>query len=235
MYRAQGRQEAREAAPGIDPAADSARTVTTYRVAMLTIASGPILCLVRALAPRAATLDIDMPFAPQDRARLEIGSATLAGALVRTGDKRAELRTAEEIDVASILADPSLLASAGRRALPRVAVDARARVEIGSQRFTATVRDISTDGVRIETDELLSIGDAVRIVLKGFERPLPGNVRWCSGDYAGIEFVQRLPIGRLSAECAFCGTALPLTDGLGAGAGLFRSRGRSLDGFANAA
>ena len=32
------------------------------------------------------------------------------------------------------------------------------------------------------------------LVLKGFERPLPGNVRWCSGDYVGIEFVQRLPI-----------------------------------------
>jgi hypothetical protein len=42
-------------------------------------------------------------------------------------------------------------------------------------------------------------------------------------------------VGRLSAECAFCGTALPLTDSLGMGAGLFRNRGRPLDGLANAA
>jgi hypothetical protein len=43
-------------------------------------------------------------------------------------------------------------------------------------------------------------------------------------------------VGRLSAECGFCGTALPLTEGLGAGAGLFRSRGRSnIADFANAA
>ena len=202
MYRAQGRQEGREAAPTFDAAAQAGRTVTTYRVAMLTIASGPILCLVRALSPRTATLDIDMPFAPQDGARLEIGRATLAGALVRTGERRAELRTAEEIDIAAILADPSLLASAGRRTLPRVAVDARARSDIGAQRFTATVRDISTDGIKIFTDELLSIGDEVRIVLKGFERPLPGTVRWCNGDHAGIEFVQRLPIGRLNAWLA---------------------------------
>lgn len=35
-------------------------------------------------------------------------------------------------------------------------------------------------------------------------------------------------IGRLSAECGFCGTALPLTESLGmAGTGLFRCRGRS--------
>jgi hypothetical protein len=42
-------------------------------------------------------------------------------------------------------------------------------------------------------------------------------------------------IGRLSAECAFCGTALPLTESLGAGAGLFRSRGRAHHGFLDAA
>jgi hypothetical protein len=202
MYRAQGRQDARDVAPAFNEATESGRSVTTYRVAMLTIASGPILCLVRALSPRVATLDIDMPFAAQDGARLQIGSATLAGALVRTGEKRAELRTAGEIDIATILADPSLLASAGRRALPRVAVDARARLDLGTQRFTVQVRDISTDGVRIETDELLSIGDEVRIVLKGFERPLLGAVRWCSGEHAGVEFVQRLPIGRLNAWLA---------------------------------
>src|SRR5436305_13680057 len=110
MGRAQIHQDAQVAAPGFAPAAESGRSVTTYRVAMLTIASGPILCLVRALSPRVATLDIDMPFAPQDRARLEIGRASLSGALVRTGEKRAELRTVEEIEIAAILADPSLLA-----------------------------------------------------------------------------------------------------------------------------
>jgi len=86
--------------------------------------------------------------------------------------------------------------------VPRVAVDARARIDIGALRFTAQVRDISTDGVKIFTEELLSIGDEVRLVLKGLERPLPGIVRWCSGDHAGIEFVQRLPIGRLNAWLA---------------------------------
>ena len=34
-------------------------------------------------------------------------------------------------------------------------------------------------------------------------------------------------IGRLSAECGFCGTALPLTESLSTGAGLFRCTGRS--------
>ena len=202
MGRAQIGREAPQAVPNFAAPAPSARAVTTYRVAMLTLATGPILCLVRGLSARSATLDIDMPFTPQDGASLEIGRERLSGALVRTGDKRAKLRTAREIDIEAVLADPSLLASAGRRALPRVAVDARARVDIGAHRFTVQVRDISTDGVKILTDELLSIGDEVRLVLKGLERPLPGTVRWCSGDYAGVEFVQRLPIGRLNAWLA---------------------------------
>jgi hypothetical protein len=42
-------------------------------------------------------------------------------------------------------------------------------------------------------------------------------------------------VGRLSAECAFCSTALPLTDSLGIGAGLFRSSGRPLADLATAA
>ena len=42
-------------------------------------------------------------------------------------------------------------------------------------------------------------------------------------------------IGRLSAECAFCGTALPLTEPLGLGAGLFRTSSRPFAGLADAA
>ena len=42
-------------------------------------------------------------------------------------------------------------------------------------------------------------------------------------------------IGRVSAECGFCGTALPLTEGMTVGAGLFRPRRRPIDDFATAA
>ncbi len=42
-------------------------------------------------------------------------------------------------------------------------------------------------------------------------------------------------IGRLSAECGFCGTALPRVAALSTGAGLFRSRTRALGDFATAA
>jgi hypothetical protein len=42
-------------------------------------------------------------------------------------------------------------------------------------------------------------------------------------------------IGRISAECGFCGTALPLTGRMAIGAGLFRPRSRAPDDYADAA
>ncbi len=38
-------------------------------------------------------------------------------------------------------------------------------------------------------------------------------------------------VGRMTAECAHCGTAVPLQSGLRLGSGLFRSRGKT-DRFA---
>src|ERR1700710_546526 len=109
-----GRAQVSQDEPAIKPhvtetAADPGRSVTTYRVAMLTIAAGPILCLVRTLSARVATLDIDMPFTAQDNATLEIGGERISGALVKTGEKRAELLSRGPIDIATMLADPSLL------------------------------------------------------------------------------------------------------------------------------
>lgn len=42
-------------------------------------------------------------------------------------------------------------------------------------------------------------------------------------------------VGRLSAECAFCGTALARVQALNTGAGLFRSRRGHADAYADAA
>jgi hypothetical protein len=198
MARTQIRHETAQpiAAP---PAAAAPRSVTCYRVARLDLAAGPILCLVRGLSEDVATLDIDVPFATQSAAGLQIAGHRLDGALVRIGDGKAEFRADAPIEIDQILADPSMIASAGQRALPRVKVDARARIDAGVHRLAARVRDISTDGVKIFTEELLATGDAVRVVLKGIESPMSGTVRWCRGDYAGIEFAQRLPIGRLNA------------------------------------
>jgi hypothetical protein len=210
MYRAERQRKERVARRTPAEGFAAPRTVTCYRVAKLTLAGGPILCLVRALSERSAALEIDLPFAAQEQAMLEIGRERLTGALARVGERRAELICDEPLDVDAILADPSLVAAAGQRTLPRVEVDARCRIDAGAHRIAAKVLDISTDGVKVYCEDLLCVGDEIRLVLQGLDSAIPGIVRWCSDDHTGVEFHQRLPLGRLNAWLA--AQAAPVTE-----------------------
>ena len=57
-----------------------------------------------------------------------------------------------------------------------------------------------------------------------------GEVNHCPG--CGRSHWQ---VGRVSAECGFCGTALPFIERMTIGAGLFRPRGGVADDYATAA
>ena len=180
------------------PAAAIPRSLSTYRVGKIATAAGQALCIVRTNSPFAIALDIEVPFAGADAASLELGKARVTGALAFVAGKRAELRPDREVDPEALLADPSVLATAGRRTLPRVEVDARARIEVMGQSMAARICDISTDGTKVLVDDLLCAGDRVTITLRGLQMRLAGLVRWAEGDHAGIEFDQPLPIGRLN-------------------------------------
>lgn len=179
-------------------AAAPARGISTYRVGKIATAAGQALCIVRMISPFAIALDIEVPLAGADEASLDIGKEHIKGALVLIAGKRAELRPDREIDPETILADSAMLAGVGRRTLPRVEVDARARIEVMGQAMTARICDISTDGVKVLVDDLLCTGDKVTLTMRGLQIRLAGLVRWSHGDHAGIEFDQPLPIGQLN-------------------------------------
>ena len=178
--------------------ATAPRGLSTFRVGKIRTASGQALCIVRMISPFAVALDIEVPFAGADEAWLVIGRETLTGALIFIEGNRAELRPTVEIDPESILADPSLLAMAGRRTLPRVEVDARARIEVMGQSMAARICDISTDGARVLVDDLLCAGDRIILTVRGLEMRLTGLVRWATGDHAGVAFDRPLAIGELN-------------------------------------
>ncbi|HTU12698.1 MAG TPA: PilZ domain-containing protein [Allosphingosinicella sp.] len=178
--------------------ADPGRGISTYRVGKIATPAGQALCIVRMISPYVIALDIEVAFQGAEAASLVIGKESVAGTLAMLGGKRAEFRPAKEIDPEAILADPAMLAGVGRRTLPRLEVDARARLEVMGQTMTARICDISTDGMKVLVDDLICAGDRVIVTMRGLPTRLAGLVRWAEGDHAGIEFDQPLGIDRLN-------------------------------------
>jgi hypothetical protein len=179
-------------------AADTGRGISCFRVGKIATDAGQALCIVRMVSPFSIALDIEVAFKGAETASLVIGKETIAGALAMLEGKRAELRPLKAVDPEAILADPSILAGIGRRALPRVEVDARVRIEVMGQSMTGRVCDISTDGIKVLVDDLLCTGDRVTVTMRGVPMRLAGLVRWAQGDHAGIEFDRPLAIARLN-------------------------------------
>lgn len=193
-----GKSRAPAAVVAAAPPTETMRGLSTYRVGKIATAAGQALCIVRMISPFTIALDIEVPFAAADAASLQIGKELVTGALVFIGGKRAELRPDHAVDPEALLADPGAVAGVGRRALPRLEVDARIRIEVMGQSMTARICDISTDGAKVLVDDLLCAGDKVVITMRGLQMRLAGSVRWSQGDHAGIEFDQPLPIGQLN-------------------------------------
>lgn len=193
-----GKSEVPAAVIAAATAAKAARGISTYRIGKIATGAGQALCIVRMISPFAIALDIEVPFAGADAASLQIGKERVTGSLTFIAGKRAELRPDREIDPETVLTDPGAVAGAGRRTLPRLEVDARARIEVMGQSMSARICDISTDGVKILVDDLLCTGDKVMVTMRGLSMRLSGIVRWTQGDHAGIEFDQPLPIGQLN-------------------------------------
>jgi hypothetical protein len=192
------KKQALEGIVAIAATGDTARGISCYRVGKIATGVGQALCIVRMVSPFTIALDIEVAFQGAAQARLTIGKEVIEGNLAMLGGKRAEFRPARAVEPEALLADPGMLAGVGRRALPRVEVDARARIEVMGQSMSARINDISTDGVKVEVDDLLCPGDRVTITMRGLQMRLAGLVRWSHGDHAGIEFDQPLAIAQLN-------------------------------------
>ncbi|MEA3029766.1 MAG: hypothetical protein QOG13_1091, partial [Sphingomonadales bacterium] len=74
-----GKSRTPAAVIAVAPAAQTPRSLSTYRVGKIATAAGQALCIVRMISPFAIALDIEVPFAGADAASLEIGKARVTG------------------------------------------------------------------------------------------------------------------------------------------------------------
>ena len=171
------------------------RPVSVLRAAKLVTSRGQLLCLVKSVAARSLVVHLNVPLAEGERVTIELGDDLVACTVSAVDGARLTLTFDEPADVRAWFAAPD---AAQRRITPRVEVDCRARLQIGTQILFVAARDISQDGIRIESDELLLEGDEVIVLLRGWLGPLRGAVSWTDGNSAGVKFYQPLRLDDLA-------------------------------------
>ena len=181
--------------------------VTVLRVAKLVTADAERLCLVRSISPRGLIATFEDRILPGERVAIELGGDRLEGLIASVATSTIEVRFDAPVEIATLMGTREAWQGGVRRSAPRVEVDCRGRLQVGSEVLFVGVRDISQDGMRIESDDILFPGDQVTATLHGFGRPIRGIVRWCRDGAAGIAFHEPVALKALTLWLAECGGA----------------------------
>jgi hypothetical protein len=183
-----------------DPPSDRRRDprhLTILRVGALIGPEGRELCLIRNISGGGLMAHVYSRHTPGERVSIELRSGEpIEGTVVWIDGFNVGVGFEQPIDVTEMLSSQSALDAGWRPRLPRVEVDRLATVRCGARVYGANTRDISQGGVKIETDEPLSVGSDVVLTMEKF-RPLHGVVRWCDDGLAGIEFNHHIPFSEL--------------------------------------
>lgn len=172
------------------------RGVAVLKTAKL-VSDGEHLCLVRNISSGGLLADIHVP--------IEIGAEVvvllneehpLVGIVAWARGQSIGVRFHEEVDVAAQIAALGSRAGDRRARMPRLEIDAWARVRVGARVFSVRVCNISQGGARVRIHGLNSAGAAAVISMQAL-RPVEGVVRWCHASHAGISFNQPLGLREL--------------------------------------
>lgn len=182
------------------------RPISVYRAARLVAGQGEYLCVIKSISSRTLAAETHARLAPGDRIRIELGQDLVAATITGAEGAMISCLFDEAIDVQSWLGAEG---AQHRRTAPRIAIDARARVQIGNQLLFVKARDISQEGIGIETQDILMEGDELMIALRGWHGPIAGTIVRVDGDFAGIRFLQPLGFRALSEWLGTSGCTRP--------------------------
>ena len=162
------------------------RFTLLIRTAKLVCESGEYLCVIRDVSSTGLRLRLfhDLPADPHMALELANGEIYFIER-VWERDGHAGFRFAAPIDVEAFIAEVSPFP----RRQPRLRITIPVVLAAESQASVATVRDLSTQGARIETARYLAIGQKVRLEGDGLPATV-AKVRWRSGADYGLVFEQ---------------------------------------------
>lgn len=183
--------------PGPPERRSDERHLRILRVGTLVVDGRRELCLIRNISAGGLMAHVYSTLARGQRVTAELKTnQPIAGQVIWTREGNAGIQFDTEMDVAELLANPTIAANGWRPRTPRVEIDRMATLRIGARTLWVRALDISQSGVKIETDHPPVEGADVVLTLEGF-RPLSGAVRWSDDGGCGIAFNQLIPFGEL--------------------------------------
>ncbi|QDX27285.1 PilZ domain-containing protein [Sphingomonas suaedae] len=175
------------------------RYTTLFQVARILTEQGEQhLCLIRNIGSGGMMLEVYAPLEPDTRVRIEPKLCDpLCGVVRWSQDRQAGIAFDSPIDVPSYLSVHNVRSPDHMPRGPRIVLDSRSRVRIGSIWHLVPLRDLSQGGAKIETDLPVEIGEAVEIDIEGVGIK-HARVRWVRGERVGMTFSRPLRVAQVA-------------------------------------
>jgi hypothetical protein len=159
-------------------------------------------CLIRKIGSDWLVAETYAAVAPGDPVLIILGEdVCVAGKTSWVGEARVYVSFAREVDIEALLASSRLVRDGRQPRMPRVKVDAWARLRVGARMFSVRLRDISQGGAKIQVHGLLSAGQQAVLTVRDLP-PIAGMIRWCGESEGGVSFNQPLGFAELAAWLA---------------------------------
>lgn len=187
---------------GVEPAAKpdfsdlraAPRFSLLIRSAKLVYETGEYICVVRDVSASGVRLRHFHRLPDEPRVTLELATGeTFVIERVWESDDHAGFRFVDPIDVHRFIAEAGPYP---KRPL-RLRLEFPAKLTTDTASFPATIRDLSREGARIDTDEKLAIGQKVKVEARGLP-PLTAIVCWRRIPAYGLAFQQSFTFEELA-------------------------------------
>ena len=177
---------------------DKDRFALLIRSAKITCDLGEFLCIVRDVSEGGVKLRMFHALPPRDSYRLELSSRhTFEIEPVWNKGDLAGFRFPQAIDIPAFIGERN---DFPKRAL-RLNLDAPAVVRTDGSAFAATIRDLSREGIGIETQLALALEQKVTVEAPNFGSRI-GTVRWRKSPAYGVALRELLSFEELAVTAA---------------------------------
>lgn len=172
------------------------RLIPLLKVAKLISDSGERLIRIRNISAGGLMAEIGDCPSVGEKVAVEMSSQKIPSSVIWIREGMIGIRFDQTVDLGELLAGRKPRHGFRPRP-PRLHVDCKASVRLGTVYYTVEVHDISLAGMKVEPIENYCVGREVTVVIESL-RPIKGEVRWYSDRRAGIVFKKPLDFEELA-------------------------------------